>query len=206
MVFPTVAYCTTQCIYIAVCLLAVYSFGSSLLETSNVLDSVSKLDTWESYVLRGFYLVISAAHIPFIFYPGKEAGLVLLAELKDGSISKMREKAQEQAETELMLSEKLIAEGGEAERVFEPKNPTVRSQEAYKLVSPTLYYTFTFICYALEIVVAIYLEDIEVVSALLPCSTQFASRLSIIAFWIHRRNRRRTHLLHPARSVFPRGR
>ena len=116
MVFPALAYSITQLIYIIVCLLAVYSFGSSLLQTSNVLDSVSAVETWESYVLRVFYMVISAAHIPFIFYPGKEAGLVLLAELKDGAISKMREKEQEQAETNRMLAEQLIPENGEQER------------------------------------------------------------------------------------------
>ena len=67
-----------------------YSFGSAIRETSNVLDNVSKMDTPESYILRVFYLVIAASHIPFIFYPGKEAGLVLLAEITSGAISKLK--------------------------------------------------------------------------------------------------------------------
>ena len=76
-------------------LLSVYSFGDAIRKTSNVLDNVSEMDTPESYILRVFYLVIAASHIPFIFYPGKEAGLVLIAEIKDGAISRMQENKSE---------------------------------------------------------------------------------------------------------------
>ena len=36
--------------------------------------------------------------------------------------------------------------------------------EAHKLVSNKVYYSLTIVCYAIEIVVAIFLEDIEIVS------------------------------------------
>ena len=76
MMFPAIAFTLTQIIYLAVSILSVYSFGTSILETSNVLNNVSELDTPESYILRCFYMIIAASHIPFIFYPGKEARIV----------------------------------------------------------------------------------------------------------------------------------
>ena len=96
MLFPAVALTLTQIVYLLVSVLAIYAFGSVLREHSNVLDVISATDTTESFVLRIFYMVIAATHIPFIFCPGKDAGLVILAELLYNSISAVRETDQSQ--------------------------------------------------------------------------------------------------------------
>lgn len=64
-------------IYLSIGLLSIYAFGYAL--EGNVLDNISRMPTWESYVLRGIFLLVISTHTPFVFFVGKEALLTLIA-------------------------------------------------------------------------------------------------------------------------------
>jgi len=64
-------------VYTAVGILSVFAFGSKL--KGNVLDNISAMSSWESYVLRGIFLIVIAIHTPFVFFIGKEAMYAVLA-------------------------------------------------------------------------------------------------------------------------------
>ena len=56
---------------------SLYSFGNEV--EGDVLENVSELTKWESYVLRIIFLLVISTHTPFIFFIGKESVLALFA-------------------------------------------------------------------------------------------------------------------------------
>lgn len=64
-------------VYTSVGILSVFAFGSAV--KGNVLDNISDMTTWESYVLRSIFLIVIAIHTPFVFFIGKEAMYAILA-------------------------------------------------------------------------------------------------------------------------------
>ena len=69
----------TFIIYFAVSLVSIFMFGSSI--SADILDNVgAEGGTWESYVLRAAFVIVVACHIPFVFFAGKEAFLIVIDE------------------------------------------------------------------------------------------------------------------------------
>ena len=74
-------------IYIALSVLSIYTFGSSL--QADVLDNVNEeIDhEWESILLRIAFVIVILCHIPYIFFSAKEAMLIIIDEWDRKSIS-----------------------------------------------------------------------------------------------------------------------
>lgn len=54
-----------------------YSFGSDI--DGDALNNLQDVSHWESYVLRGIFLLVISTHTPFIFFIGKESVLAIVA-------------------------------------------------------------------------------------------------------------------------------
>lgn len=66
--------------------LSIYMFGSAI--HSSVLDNIGEeRREWESYILRGAFLLVIGCHIPFVFFAGKEGLLIIIDELDRKSVS-----------------------------------------------------------------------------------------------------------------------
>ena len=73
-------------VYSLVGIIGVLSFGKDL--NVNVLVNVGSMNKWQSYFLRGIFLVVVSCHIPFNFFATKEAILIAVDEYRCESISK----------------------------------------------------------------------------------------------------------------------
>lgn len=72
--------------YLPVAFFGVYLYGSSV--ERDIFRNVAEGDiTWQSYVLRFAFLIVLAAHIPFIFFAGKECFLMIIDEMIRKSVS-----------------------------------------------------------------------------------------------------------------------
>ena len=76
-------------IYTFLAIFCFFLFGGSLDEGSDVMDNINSegKDYWESFILRFLFLIVLACHIPFIFFSGKEALLIMIDEFNNQSIS-----------------------------------------------------------------------------------------------------------------------
>ena len=73
-------------VYILISILSLFIFGSEV--RSDVLINISKSKYEFKYLLLVMYLVISAMHMPMVFFAGKEAVLNIYIESKNHAISK----------------------------------------------------------------------------------------------------------------------
>jgi hypothetical protein len=76
-----------------------FLFGGTIISTkgANIMNNVNNeyvLDPshWEAFVLRGLFMIVLACHIPFIFFSGKEALLIIIDEISRNKISQSLDK------------------------------------------------------------------------------------------------------------------
>lgn len=86
-------------IYVTLAIACIFKYGTATKDV--VLKNLGKNKEgeiyWENYMLRIFFLIILACHIPYLYFGGKEALLIIVDEIWRKSIS-------------FTLSEKLLAE------------------------------------------------------------------------------------------------
>ena len=82
-------------LYTFLAITCMFLFGGQLISIKggNIMDNVNNeyvLDSshWEAFVLRGLFMIVLACHIPFIFFSGKEALIIMIDETKSRKISK----------------------------------------------------------------------------------------------------------------------
>lgn len=87
------SFCTV--IYTGVTLVGIALFGeyldSSVLDNFGTILTASGRPFWEAGLIQGLFVILLMFHIPFIFFSGKEAVLIIVDEMDRGSISKMLE-------------------------------------------------------------------------------------------------------------------
>ena len=102
-----------------------------------------------------FFLTIIGCHIPYIFFSGKEALLIVVDEIMRKSISldlnKKLLKTQEKIENDvipLVHDDKLSVSDKKTNKL------------GYKSMNPVIYYSLTLILYFVELILSIYLNNI----------------------------------------------
>ena len=82
-------------LYTFLAITCMFLFGGQLISIKggNIMSNVNNeyvLDSshWEAFVLRGLFMIVLACHIPFIFFSGKEALIIMIDETKSRKISK----------------------------------------------------------------------------------------------------------------------
>jgi len=99
---------TSFFIYTLLSISGVFLFGHQIENSNaNILNNINDEyaigllkghSHWEAYVLRVLFLVVLACHIPFIFFSGKEALLIIIDETDRKSISKTLEERVKEIE------------------------------------------------------------------------------------------------------------
>lgn len=79
-------------IYTFLAITALFLFGRGVGLETNVLKNVNfeiKIDPsrWECNVLQVLFLIVLAAHIPFVFFSGKEGLMIIIDEIARRSVS-----------------------------------------------------------------------------------------------------------------------
>lgn len=76
-----------QLVIIPVAFASIYLYGSNI--KTDILQNFGIVKTtWETYLLRIFFIIVVVCHIPFIFFVGKECFLTIVDEILRKSISK----------------------------------------------------------------------------------------------------------------------
>ncbi len=75
-IFTIIALLLVFVVYTIVSFIGVYAYGSSV--EDNILVNLDRKSNAFSYILLIFFMVISAMHIPVIFYLGKESVLIVV--------------------------------------------------------------------------------------------------------------------------------
>ena len=68
-------------VYVCLGILSVYMFGTAL--KKSVLDNVDEEADSSSYIIRVAFLIVLACHIPYAFFPVKEALLIMVDEIQN---------------------------------------------------------------------------------------------------------------------------
>ena len=80
-------------IYSFISIVCLFLFGPEIeTERANVMNNIIKEyqmhpNHWETYVIRFLYVTVLTAHIPFIFFCGKEGLLIIIDEVDRRSVS-----------------------------------------------------------------------------------------------------------------------
>ena len=138
----------TSLIYITVAFLGIFFFGS-VLKQSILKNIGNEGDLWESYFLRFVFAIVIGCHIPFLFFPGKEALLIIIDEFNRKTISKS-------------LQLKLDTQNG----LMTPNGESLEEADKaadYKDMNPKIYYTVTIILYIIVVSCACMMDDIGVI-------------------------------------------
>lgn len=72
-------------LYIGLGILSIFVFGSSI--SSNLLNNVNTETSITSYIIRVAFMIVLACHIPYIFYFTKESLLIMIDEVRRGSMT-----------------------------------------------------------------------------------------------------------------------
>jgi len=86
MKFTTTAFIFAFVVYILISLLSLLIFSEHVY--SDVLINISKSNFEFKHLLLIMYLIISAMHMPMVFFAGKEAVINIFFEIKDRAVSK----------------------------------------------------------------------------------------------------------------------
>jgi hypothetical protein len=128
----------TVAIYVTTSLLSLYLFGSSM--DPNVLVNVAAEGfNWGSVFVRVAFAIVLACHIPYVFYYGKEALLIVVDEVMNNSTS-----------ADLRKKKRAIEELPEHE-------------PAYLSMNKTLYTCLTVALYSLTILGATLVPDVAII-------------------------------------------
>ena len=77
-----------QSIYCILATVGITMYGSSI--DSSILNNIGDSDFtlhWETYFMQALFAIILACHIPYLFFSGKEALLIIVDEIMRKSIS-----------------------------------------------------------------------------------------------------------------------
>jgi len=80
-------------LYLTVGIIGILEFGRTVGADSNIINNISleyKVSNgihWESFIMRILFLLIYILHTPPAYFPGKEAFLIIIDEIRRKSIS-----------------------------------------------------------------------------------------------------------------------